>query len=305
MKFPLISAIITTFNRVDRLELALNSVVSQTYNNIEIIVVNDGDKSIFNNWWCNYLEKNNLNNFDVKFFHTDIKGANAARKLGLENSKGEYVAFLDDDDIWLPNKLKNQFNVIQSDSDVVLVTSNFIKINKHGDKLKEIWLSKKMTFNDLLFKNIIGGFSFPLIKKEILKEEYFPDDLESCQDWNLWLNVFFNNPDKIFLNTSSFEVLYLTENNNKNKISSSPIKKINGYSLVLELNKNLFYDDVYKWHVYNLSQMKNGYKKSSKVIFFVFIIFNLKVAKRWITYLWNRYKGYYLNSDKNPKLLLK
>lgn len=305
MKFPLISVIITTFNRIDRLELALNSVVSQTYNHIEVIVVNDGDKTIFNNWWSKYFKENNSSHFDVKFFHTEIKGANAARKLGLKKSKGEYVAFLDDDDIWLPTKLENQLQVIQSDADIVLVTSNFIKINKHGERLKEIWLSKKMTFNDLLFKNIIGGFSFPLIKREVLKEEYFPDDLESCQDWNLWLNLFCNNPGKKFLNTSSFEVLYLTENNNKNKISSSPVKKINGYSLVLDLNKNLFYEDVYKWHLYNLSQMKNGYKKSSKIIFFVFVIFNLKVAKRWITYLWNRYYGYYLNFGKKPNFLIK
>ena len=98
MKF---SVIIPTYKRIEFLEKAIQSINTQTYRNYEIIVVND-----------NPDDKTTIDNLSHKFdkiivIHlSHTKGGNAARNLGILRSRGELIAFLDDDDLWLPEKLE-------------------------------------------------------------------------------------------------------------------------------------------------------------------------------------------------------
>lgn len=101
MNSSLVSVIIPFYSGIRWIFEAVDSVLAQTYNNIEIIVINDGSKEDLSTFLKKY-EK------DIVYLTQDNMGAAAARNLGIEMSTGEYVAFLDADDIWLPEKLETQ-----------------------------------------------------------------------------------------------------------------------------------------------------------------------------------------------------
>ena len=105
---PLVSVILPTFNRAKLLSRAINSVLKQSYYNLECIVVDDG--SIDN---TEKVVKSINDNRIVYLKHNYNKHASAARNTGIAKSKGKFIAFLDDDDQWLPKKLEKQISLIQ------------------------------------------------------------------------------------------------------------------------------------------------------------------------------------------------
>ena len=106
----LISVIIPFYNQEDHFEECLNSITHQTYSNLEIIIINDGSDKKYDEILTK-LQKNHLDK--IKIFKQENKGVSAARNLGIKKSRGEYIAFIDSDDIWLPNKLEHQINIIK------------------------------------------------------------------------------------------------------------------------------------------------------------------------------------------------
>lgn len=110
----LVSAVITTRNRLNLLQRAVESVKQQTYKNIEMIVVDDGSSDNTKDW-CNSQSLNY-----IRIEPGKGRGGNYARNLGIKASKGEYVAFLDDDDYWMPTKIEKQvFQLQQSGNELV------------------------------------------------------------------------------------------------------------------------------------------------------------------------------------------
>jgi glycosyltransferase involved in cell wall biosynthesis len=106
MKHPLVSVIIPTYKRPDCLRRSIDSVIDQTYNNLEIIVVND-DPSINLEEYLKYKK--------IIYINNDINlGSAGSRNKGIKVSSGKYVAFLDDDDIWLPTKIEEQVNIMET-----------------------------------------------------------------------------------------------------------------------------------------------------------------------------------------------
>lgn len=105
---PLVSCIIPVYNRRDLLRTSLSSVVHQTYDNIEILVVDDGSSVPIDDV---------VDEFDDErielITHTENRGGGAARNTGIEHSRGKYIAFLDSDDWWLPSKLQKQVEVME------------------------------------------------------------------------------------------------------------------------------------------------------------------------------------------------
>ena len=107
-----VSVIITTYNRAHLVGKAIKSVLNQTFQDFELIVVDDGSTD-------NTEEViNSFNDTRIRYIRHKInKGGNAARNTGLRNSKGEYIAFLDSDDEWLPEKLERQLEVFKKSQD--------------------------------------------------------------------------------------------------------------------------------------------------------------------------------------------
>ncbi len=182
-----ISVIIPTYRRSQFVLQAVQSVLKQSFDSIEVIVVDD--------YSCDNTSDilKGINDPRVVFVQHDAnKGAPAARNTGLSVSSGSYIAFLDDDDYWQPDKLEKQLNVFLSrdGESAGLVYCGF--------KYKHDGIEKKMTIPHLkgdicmplLSKNFIGSASIPLVRKECLDSVGgFDESFESCQDWDLWVRV--------------------------------------------------------------------------------------------------------------------
>ena len=165
MRKPIVSVIIPTYNRSIILNRAISSVLSQSYNNIEIIVVDDASKDDTNKM---------LNLHDdprLKYIsHRINKGASAARNRGIKESKGDLVAFLDDDDEWFPKKLEKQVSLIlNSPSDVGLIYCWMDYYNAEGGINSYKPKLKGRVFREVLDYQRIGGCPTLLVKKSVIE----------------------------------------------------------------------------------------------------------------------------------------
>ncbi|MFD0864106.1 glycosyltransferase family 2 protein [Sungkyunkwania multivorans] len=131
MNKPLVSIIIPTYDRLALLEKTLRSVLDQSYPNMEVIVVDDGTPGDENEKLCEQF--NNLSYFKIP----NSGGPSRPRNVGISKAKGDYIAFLDDDDIWLPQKLEKQVEILEKHQDYGL-THCYCKVidatgNETGD----------------------------------------------------------------------------------------------------------------------------------------------------------------------------
>lgn len=199
MMNELISCIITTYNREDKLiKRAIKSVLQQTYKNKEIILVDDNDED---SYFRKHVE-NSVKNIDTKekirlIRHKKNLGAQVARNTGIENANGEFIAFLDDDDEWLPNKLAFQLEKFkkhpQNNLGLVYCSRYNVKdisVGKTKVTLENAFKPKNDIILNLARNNFIGSTSFPLIKKEVFREVgYFDTELKAKQDYDMWLRI--------------------------------------------------------------------------------------------------------------------
>jgi glycosyltransferase involved in cell wall biosynthesis len=110
---PLISVVIPTFNRARQVQAALRSVLAQTYPEFEVIVVDDGSADGTGQALETLISQEGCNGSRVRYFFRPNQGQSAARNMGIEKARGELVAFLDSDDIWLPEKLEWQVRALE------------------------------------------------------------------------------------------------------------------------------------------------------------------------------------------------
>jgi len=176
-----VSVVIPTYERPIELARALKSAVEQTYENIEIIVVNDSenDHSVFE-----IIEK--LNDSRIKYYRNErSKGGNGARNTGILKATGNYIAFLDDDDEWLPKKLEKQMKRMSLlKSDWGGCYCGYRLIHKNG-KWKNFLNKREGQFarEILLGKNSIGSASTLFIKKTAVEKiGLFSEKLSRYQD---------------------------------------------------------------------------------------------------------------------------
>ena len=184
----IVSVIVTTHNRLSFLEEAINSVVNQSFKNYEIIVVNDHketDKSV----------KNVLGVYgNIKLIENySNPGANFSRNIGIKQSLGEYIAFLDDDDIWDKEYLEKQMaNIYNNNLD--LSYTGYVEYWDTNPPV-EIPISATPVPNDLVNKMASGNFcpettSAVVVKKCALESvDGFDTELNSFQDWDLWFRL--------------------------------------------------------------------------------------------------------------------
>jgi glycosyltransferase involved in cell wall biosynthesis len=120
----MVSVIIPTYNRESFLSRAIQSVLSQTYSNWELLVVDDGSTDNTRKVVNEYIKKDNR----IKYFYKENGGQGSARNLGIKHASGEYIAFLDSDDEWLPEKLELQIDLLEKndDADFSFCDANFI-----------------------------------------------------------------------------------------------------------------------------------------------------------------------------------
>jgi len=184
-----VSVIIPTFNRPDKLRRAIGSVLSQTLEDLEILVINDSNEE---SPVLNVI--NDLKDTRIKYFCNEMtKGGNGARNTGISRAKGKYLAFLDDDDEWMPKKLEAQVQRLESLDDpswggcycgYTILEGNHWRNELHlleGDFLREF----------LLGKCSIGSTSTLIINSDAMKKVMgFDEKLERHQDIHFLVKFF-------------------------------------------------------------------------------------------------------------------
>jgi len=232
----LVSIIIPTYKRpFEILSRAINSVLYQSYKNIEVIVVDDSPNDFSNR---KDIEKNLKRIVDhrVRYIqHPCNKGACAARNTGINNSSGEYIAFLDDDDEWLPDKLELQLKKIKNSNVGLIYCSSYtitLKGNKQVKKTVKCADISGWVYDKLIMENFIGSTSFVLIKKEVIEScGVFNNDILSAQDYELYLRI--SKKYEIGFVNIPLVNYYVHEGE---RISTNVNNKIQGLEKVIELN---------------------------------------------------------------------
>lgn len=184
----MISVIIPMYNSKDTIKSALESVLNQTYSEpVEIIVINDGSKD-----GCEKIVEeiilNNQTNRTIKLINKPNGGVSSARNIGIKESSGEWIALLDSDDIWLPEKLQKQANEIKKNSDI-----KFIGTNRNGE-LYPFFKKSQNHLYTLNAKEVIAKWhphtSTALINKGVLlKTNLYDETRTHAEDGDLWLRI--------------------------------------------------------------------------------------------------------------------
>ncbi|MDH4231470.1 MAG: glycosyltransferase [Nitrospirota bacterium] len=184
---PKVSVIIPTFNRLAFLQAAVESVLKQTFQDFEIIVVDDASNEDVQGIVQGFNDKR------IKCIRHEVnKGEAGSRNTGILHATGEFIAFLDDDDTWVPDKLRLQMNVLEnSPLKVGGIYSGFIAADCAGKKLQtKIPTKKGDIYRDLLVKNTIGTPSTVLIRRTCVETAgLFDEDICYGTDHDFYLRI--------------------------------------------------------------------------------------------------------------------
>lgn len=184
----LVSVIIPAYNSEKYISDAINSVLSQTYQDHEVIVVNDGSKDNTERIIKPYLKR-------ITYLYQDNKGSAEARNTGIKASKGEYIAFLDSDDVWSPEKLSLQVKFLNDHPDFDLVYGDYGTFGENGVIDENFPLTRKFPrpdgyiFQDLFLRPLIFTSTVMLQKKVLEEVGLFDEQFVNGQDYDLWLRI--------------------------------------------------------------------------------------------------------------------
>jgi len=182
---PQVSVIIPTYNAARYLSDAIDSVLAQTYDEFEIIVVDDGSTD---------ETPGVVNKYDsrVCYLSQQNAGVAAARNRGISESKGKYIAFLDADDTWFPNKLEKQMAVLAASEGSRVCYSAFLEVTQD---LSPVGVRRSLrhssAIEDLLLRgNVIGSICTVVAERELFEKlGGFDATLSQCADWDMWVRM--------------------------------------------------------------------------------------------------------------------
>jgi len=178
------SVIIPIYNRTATLKSAIESVLCQTYSDYEIIVVDDCSDESVKNCLLPYMPM-------IKYIRLDKNsGVSRARNIGIKASSGDYIALLDSDDIWLPNKLKEQYEALTKSRSMVCHTNEFwYRKDRFINQGKKHQRYGGMIFDKVLDFCRISPSSVVLHRDVFRNCGYFDENMRTCEDYDLWLRV--------------------------------------------------------------------------------------------------------------------
>lgn len=182
-----VTAIITTHNRYELLLKAIDSVLAQTYKKLELIVVDDASDENKEEA-IRKLYQNRVN--FIRIEKKDSKGGNHARNVGIQHAKGNYIAFLDDDDMWLPQKIEMQVAYLKRHTDCGMVYCNMIRFNEGGESKGNPNPKNQGDCSKICLYDILCTTSSIMCTKEILENVgEFDENLRFWQETDLVIRV--------------------------------------------------------------------------------------------------------------------
>ena len=182
-----VTAVITTHNRLGLLKRAVESVRSQTYEEMELVVVDDASSDGTREW----AESQNF--IYIYIPQSESRGGNYARNLGIKSATGYYIAFLDDDDYWMPEKTKRQVRMLEEKGcGLVYCGRKFENIYEDRTEYTYSCINPRNQgdVSRRIFSNIICTTSTVLVKKEILEQAgMFDENLRFWQEYELNIRI--------------------------------------------------------------------------------------------------------------------
>jgi len=190
-----ISVIIPTYNRKNTLPRAVESVLNQTYKPVEIIIVDDGSTDGTKEWFSEMYPL-------VHYIYQVNSGVSSARNTGINSARGDWIALLDSDDEWLPDKLELQVKLLQNNAELRFCHTNEIWI-RNGVRINQ--MKKHQKYGGNIFKKCLDicriSPSSSLFHTSVIKDVgLFDESLDVCEDYDLWLRI-----------TAKYPVLFLDQ----------------------------------------------------------------------------------------------
>jgi len=185
-----VSVILTCYNGARWISQAIKSVLAQTYKDFELLVIDDGSTDSSKEIISTYLSDKR-----VHYLYQENKGFSAAINKGIKESKGDFIGFVGQDDLWMPNKLEVQIRYFDEHKAVDLVHSNYYSIDSEGKIIKVIEIkipsfSSKKKLIEYLFINNFIGFETVLVKKRCFDEVgFFDERMTGFSDHDMWLRI--------------------------------------------------------------------------------------------------------------------
>ena len=248
----LVSVIVPTYNVEEYISRTINSILAQTYSNFELLIIDDEspDRSVK---ICQQFKDSR-----IKIISQKNRGLAGARNTGIRNAKGEYLAFLDADDLWLPKKLENHVQHLESSPTIGISFSRsaFIDINDRELGIYQMPKLKEITAEHLLCRNPIGNGSAPVIRRETLNEIkfkdnihgeiedfYFDDRFRQSEDIECWIRIAIKTKWKI---EGIPEALTLYRVNTEG-LSANVFKQLASWEKVIEKTRQYAPELLEKW----------------------------------------------------------
>ncbi len=297
----LISIIIPSYNREHIILRAVKSILNQTYQNIELIIVDDCSTDKTTLLIREIMKKDSRVQLLV---NEKNRGPNYTRNSGIRHSKGKYISLLDSDDEWVPNTVEILWNKIRTTGPKVGAVYPGIRVISKNNIRDMYPKFKGNIFKDLLMRGTIG--SYPLIKREVFKKTGLFDENDILrvgghQDYEMWVRIAlyyeFDCVNEILLHYHS-QVDSITYSS----LIKHPFRKIKSYFYIWKKYKEYIQNDtdIYLFYCYKIFELlctANNKKWAKKIIF-------IALKRKFIKIRTYYHLIYYLNKFYSPFDLL-
>jgi len=189
MKSPKVSINLCCYNSEKHLRETLNSIINQTYNDWELIIINDGSSDSTESIIFEYINQG----FRISYLYQENRGLAYSRNEALKRSQGEYIAFIDHDDIWMAEKLSTQVKFLEQNPEIDFLYSNFYMLDQENSK-KYLTYRKLQpsgfVFEQFLYCYTVGVLTVMVRKKVFDKlNEHFDDNLKLAEEYDVFMRI--------------------------------------------------------------------------------------------------------------------
>ena len=222
---PLVSIIIPVYNNASLIAETLQSVRDQTYQNWECLIINDGSTDNSEEIVIMFCESDSR----FKYFKKENGGSATSRNVGLKNTEGNFIQFLDSDDYLYPEKIELSLRAFEKNPQINIVVTSFRLFSSDVKSTNDAWWTLKQEY--LSTEQILFGwdkiFSIPphcgLFKSEVFKNLSFYEGVKAKEDWIMWIEAFLNGHKGYYLDAPL--VLFRVHKDSKTKSNKDLMKE--------------------------------------------------------------------------------
>ncbi|MEH2292160.1 glycosyltransferase family 2 protein [Nostoc sp.] len=301
---PKVSVIIPAYNAMSFLPQALESVLNQTFQDFEVIIIDDGSSDNIATWAAESTHPN------IKLISQTNQGQSAARNTGIRLSQGEYIAFLDADDLWEPTKLEKQISAFMDNPELGLVDTWVFLVDEQDNILSQpkIYYDEGNLWQQMLELNLVMCGSSPMVRRQCFETVgYFNQIIKGPEDWHMWTRIAAHYPFKIICEPL---VHYRQHPNSTSRnlelMVSNIIKAIEdlfeSVPLQLQWKKRRAYGRAYLY-IASVAEKSNNYRQASYFFWQAFLTYpQFCLSKNKLYFIINALIHWGLEHQSNGKI---